>query len=185
MTDTTTALTIVIPPQFHAAINTIRAGNDKAYPRWMPHINLIFPFVPEDQFSTAAASLETALSSIQPFAVRLNTVNYFKQKQQCTYNLQPSPDQMSDFNALFAAVQRALPDVEIKHAQFTPHMTLGQCAAKDVENTVFGMRNWLAENPVEFVLDRVCLIKRYSKEGQFEVLKEVYFGGNGHVSPYA
>ena len=45
---TSTALTFVLPDEVHDKINEIRSVSDKAYPRWMPHINFIFPFVPPD-----------------------------------------------------------------------------------------------------------------------------------------
>lgn len=50
MTDTSTALTLIISPTYHQKINEIRSKHDKAYPRWMPHINFMFPFVPLEQF---------------------------------------------------------------------------------------------------------------------------------------
>ncbi|KAJ3026097.1 UNVERIFIED_CONTAM: hypothetical protein HDU68_006206 [Siphonaria sp. JEL0065] len=176
MTDTTTALTIVMPGEFHPSINQIRSVNDRAYPRWMPHMNIIFPFVPLEEFDQVAPRLEEGLSSFSSFHIELNTVGFFSQKQNATYNLQPSKDQLVQFRKLFKAVTAALPEVSIKHAEFTPHLTMGQCPKQQLDTTLEGMKEWLIDNPVSFTLDRVSLIKRSGKDTPFTVINEVYFG---------
>ncbi len=41
------AVVIIPPEELCAGIQKLRAAHDKAYARWMPHINLMWPFVDE------------------------------------------------------------------------------------------------------------------------------------------
>ena len=69
---------------------------DRAYSRWMPHINLIYPFIEDSSdgrsFSQAAAAVEQALSGLEPFHVRFGVDSFrcFKHgKKSCTLWLKP------------------------------------------------------------------------------------------------
>ena len=48
-----TALIITPPLELIEPIQKIRKSNDKAYERWMPHINLVFPFFDPLNFEEA------------------------------------------------------------------------------------------------------------------------------------
>jgi len=115
------ALAIVIPPQFHEQINVIRSKHDRAYPRWMPHINLIFPFVNSGLFSNIKTILKDI--TLEPFEIQLNVVDFFAQKKELTFHLRPKDD--SKLQELYSKVIELLPDVSLKHNKFHPHMTLG------------------------------------------------------------
>ena len=45
-----TALIMAPPPDVIESIQKIRQEHDKAYERWMPHINLAFPFFDVNEF---------------------------------------------------------------------------------------------------------------------------------------
>ena len=77
--DVTTALTLVIPREFHKQINMIRCEHDRAFPRWMPHINLIFPFVEEEHFDNIEEIVKKVIEDnhIAPFELELNKLEYF------------------------------------------------------------------------------------------------------------
>ena len=50
--------------------------HDPAFKRWMPHVNLTYPFIPDDldggqAFKNAAERAQKALASVQPFQVVL------------------------------------------------------------------------------------------------------------------
>ena len=89
-TTTQTALCIIPPEHVWEQIQSIRSIHDKAYPRWMPHINFIYPFVPEGNFENIKTQLEPVLKREKPFQIQFDqsSLDYFKQRgDECTYHL--------------------------------------------------------------------------------------------------
>jgi hypothetical protein len=68
----TAAVCIAPPYACWAPIQDARCFSDKSFVRWMPHINLLYPFLSDegDAFERAAAAAARALSGLQPFQVR-------------------------------------------------------------------------------------------------------------------
>jgi poly(A) polymerase len=60
------------------SIQAIRSDNDTSFDRWPPHINLLWPFLPQTQFAEAEASITSSprFSAIKPFTIRLSTFSY-------------------------------------------------------------------------------------------------------------
>jgi nucleoside-triphosphatase THEP1 len=52
------------------AIQSIREKHDKHIVRWPPHINILYPFVPVEDFDDTAAKLSRVLADFAPFEVR-------------------------------------------------------------------------------------------------------------------
>ena len=50
---------------------------DKGLYRWPPHINLLYPFVPEEHFAQAADALAPAAAATPPFELTLDTFGVF------------------------------------------------------------------------------------------------------------
>ena len=88
-----TALCVIPPAELCALIERTRAQHDKAYARWPPHINLLFPFVGdivgrgngsgEDSSSTfppdVVAAVRAALLRVEPFDVVLDHHHFLQQ----------------------------------------------------------------------------------------------------------
>ena len=154
----TSAVVICPPTSTWEPIQRIRAVNDKSYTRWMPHINLLYPFLLDDgeegdgNFDRAAAKAREALRDIEPFTVSLRTFGHFAHAKSCTVWLHPSGDgaeDMEDANAASdslppvsdgvmatqAALERAFPFANdlstISPAGFTPHLSVGQYDDKE------------------------------------------------------
>jgi 2'-5' RNA ligase len=126
MSDVTTALTIVIPPgNLYDKVNFIRRKYDRAYPRWMPHINLYFPFVPIESFDDVTTRLRDALTGFGPMELNLSQIAYFKQQSQVTFHLAPEDD--SRLQDLMKVIREALPEIRVKFPSFNPHLTVAQC----------------------------------------------------------
>ncbi len=68
-----TSAVCIIPPTGagYDAIQAIRAKHDAAYERWMPHINLVYPFLPHREIDAAVQPLTDALASLAPFRLAL------------------------------------------------------------------------------------------------------------------
>ncbi|KAK2140156.1 hypothetical protein LSH36_1460g00032 [Paralvinella palmiformis] len=89
---------VIIPPEsVWQQIQDIRHVHDKAYDRWIPHINLVYPFLPDvnagDAFLEASSTIEKALSDIRPFRVRFtaDSSKSFRHSKKSTLWLKPLP----------------------------------------------------------------------------------------------
>ena len=72
------ALAFVIPKKIKKNIQIIRKENDKAYTYWPPHINFLFPFIPERMFNDELITkLKEALKPIKPFKAVFNNIRFF------------------------------------------------------------------------------------------------------------
>lgn len=174
MSDVTTALAILVTSQEEVdKINGIRADHDRAYSRWMPHINFLFPFVPVEEFDEYQKKLQEALSGFGSFDLVLDQVGHFKQRKAATFNLQPSDD--SKLQELFNAVRAAIPEVQPKHPEFHPHLTIGQFKKFQIADKETELAQWLGDG-VKVRIDGVYMINR-SKED-----RDVPFSVNRMIS---
>ncbi|KAK6171538.1 hypothetical protein SNE40_019706 [Patella caerulea] len=83
---------VIIPPKLvWEQIQNIRSQYDKAYQRWMPHINLMYPFMPDTKFSSLVPELEIKLMKIKPFLISFtsDSFGYFEHGQSCGMWLKP------------------------------------------------------------------------------------------------
>ena len=46
----TTAVVLIPPQEIQPPIQVIRQTYDRNYERWMPHITLLYPFAPQQEF---------------------------------------------------------------------------------------------------------------------------------------
>ncbi|CAD7929258.1 unnamed protein product [Amoebophrya sp. A120] len=95
----------LIPPgaqpqlaSFYAKVEAVRRDHDKAYHKWMPHVNLLFPFVKGFEANDATdgmkespllKSLQAACKKLSPFKIRFSRVGKFSQKGSATLHLVP------------------------------------------------------------------------------------------------
>ena len=65
-----TALVVIPPESAWPPIQAIRAEHDRKVGRWMPHITLVYPFLPAGEFERAADGLPASrlLQHLQPAA---------------------------------------------------------------------------------------------------------------------
>lgn len=161
--ETTTALTLVVPNEFHEKINNIRKVYDRAYPRWMPHINFLFPFVPEDQFDVIIKKLTPVFKSFGSFELDLNEIGHFKQGKNITMHIKPKDS--TKLKELFDLIRKTIPEIPSKHDTFNPHITIGQFKFSEVTNKAIEMVEWLKKNPIKFTVDSVCILQRSKVDG--------------------
>lgn len=61
------ALVVMPPPEAWIAIQRVRMVHDKSYYRWPPHLNVLYPFLPDDAtggFRKAAQFASEALAGV-------------------------------------------------------------------------------------------------------------------------
>jgi 2'-5' RNA ligase len=155
-----TAVVLIPPEDLWPPIQAIRKAHDRQVRRWMPHITLLYPFRPREDFDTATILIEKACRSVRPLEVWLAELRHFRHgRRGCTMWLAPEPTR--PLVELQAALQAAFPDCDdvSRHAQgFTPHLSLGQTATRRVGSLLATLgRSW---QTVSFVADGVSLIWR-------------------------
>jgi poly(A) polymerase len=170
------ALVLIPPAEAWPRIQAIRERHDRHQGRWMPHINLLYGFIPEQHFAEAARHLAQALADLPPFDVVLEDVRTFTHRRSCTAWLRPVADPPGALHALQARLQRLFPRCteQSQHSPegFTPHLSIGQFA--DARQARESLPTW---QPLRWRVDRVTLIAR-DEEGPFRPLFEVPLGGS-------
>ena len=153
---------VAIPPRHvWEPIQVIRRQHDRQIHRWMPHINLLYPFVPREAFGTALPQLTAACQRVSAFDVTLSHLRSFTHASgRGTVWLQPAPTDA--FVQLQDTLQAAFPDYDEQSsfsAGFTPHLSVGQVASRGAMQPLLTdlQASW---TPVHFKLDAVALIWR-------------------------
>jgi poly(A) polymerase len=85
----------MIPPRaVWEAVQEVRCVRDKSYLRWMPHVNLLYPFLEDDPsgetFADAAAIAADALKETAPFRCSLSAFAFFQHARSATVWLHPA-----------------------------------------------------------------------------------------------
>ncbi|MCL1468089.1 poly(A) polymerase [Argonema galeatum] len=166
---------VVIPPaEFWPAIQTIRRRFDRSFHRWMPHINLIYGFVPEEYFEAALKALAQTLKQIKPFQITLEGFDTFTHRSSSTAWLRPVADPPEALHQLQSVLQQLFPQCDEQSKKspngFTPHLSVGQFPSS--EEAFSQLPSW---HPVSFPVESVALISRCGDE-PFEVRYLVHLG---------
>ncbi len=179
MTKVYTSAVVIIPPQNKwAPIQEIREIYDRQIDRWMPHITLLYPFRPENEYSILENDFLAQCKSINPFEIHLRQINYFSHgKQRYTLWINPEPvDLIKDLQTKILKIVSDCDDVNTYKKGFRPHLSVGQIQGK--KNLLVTIEN-LQENWVEikFLLNEIIFISREkSKNSIFEIKKRIPLG---------
>jgi poly(A) polymerase len=182
------AAVVLIPPdELWGPIETLRSKYDRSYERWMPHVTLLYPFVPEEHFAEAEALIAEALKDLAPFQVTLAGFSHFEHRGSVTAWLRPEDRPHGALKALQAALQAALPQCDEQGRKsengFTPHLSVGQLprsSPAEIQRTLSAWeRDW---KPLTFEAREVCLISRRG-DVPFEVRRRVQLGGGRRPGP--
>eukprot|EP01090_Pellita_catalonica_P018368 TRINITY_DN5907_c0_g5_i1.p1 TRINITY_DN5907_c0_g5~~TRINITY_DN5907_c0_g5_i1.p1 ORF type:complete len:693 (+),score=99.51 TRINITY_DN5907_c0_g5_i1:262-2079(+) len=178
-----TSAIIVMPPELMwGQIQEIRKRHDKSFRRWMPHINLIYPFMKGSLFNIAEQQLADYFTNhpIQPFNVTFNAFDYFEHSPtNCTLFLNPTLERGSELIELQSSLEKVFPTCNEQSTKsdtgFHAHLTVGQFRGKRATETA---KNKFAQNwsPISFMVDSVYLISRSGME-PFKVIKKIALNG--------
>lgn len=123
-----TALCIVPPRRFWPSVDRLRALYDKAYEKWPPHVNLIYPFVRPDALPVAVEHIQSALSRREDsdtVSVCLNQAGEFQHKHDNTIFLHDDgKDRTFHLKKLRRDILRSLG--QVAQQNFQMHMTVAQ-----------------------------------------------------------
>lgn len=130
-----TAAVVVSPPEeLWGPVQALRARYDRAFERWMPHVNLLYPFVREEEVRGVPERLARALAGVGPFRVTLGPAGSFRHKGSATVWLQPRDEPAGALQRLHAALLAELPECgdTARRGGFTPHLTVAKCSHQEV-----------------------------------------------------
>lgn len=174
---------VVVPPRATwAAIEAIRREHDPAAARWMPHVNLLYGFVPAAALARAGRAIEAIVAELPPFRVTLERFRWFRRHGDATVWLEPRCEPPDALVRLQAALFAGFPQCDEQSGKsprgFTPHLTVGRLREPDVEATV---ARWQAQwVPISFIVDAIALIHR-DERGPFAVHRVVELGGGART----
>jgi len=166
----TSAIVIVPPQNLWDQIQTIRKDYDKAYYRWMPHINMIYPFIPNDKFKEAEPIIREKLQNFAPFKLVFDHFNFFQHGKNCTLFLEPTTTPATVINTLQANIESLFPycneqSTKSEHG-FSAHLTVGSFPTSKVND--YKQQFMKTFKPIEFIVKEIYLISRFG-ENPFEI----------------
>ena len=131
------ALAIIPSPEIWDGFQKIRSVHDKAYKRWPPHINLLYPFLFEEDIAGYIPAIMEELAAIAPFRATFGPDNFgnFCHSKSATIWISPAQkDKIIDIeDALLRAVPQCSDLVELSEDGFVPHLSLAQTNKTSVE----------------------------------------------------
>jgi len=155
------------PPGVQARIDELRRQCDPSFQRWMPHINLVYGFIPAEHFDTAAVDMERVVRHHGPIEVCLSKFEVLEHARSASLVLVPDCDPSGAIVDLQRAVQGLFPAC-VGHGQqgdreYWPHLTVGQFQFAEEA------RRWKSEaastwEPLTFVVDELACIARAENE---------------------
>lgn len=171
----TSAVVIIPPEKMWAPIQEIRRKHDRQINRWMPHINLLYPFRPKDQFNNAKTRASNVCHKIEPFELNFKEFKFFSHRHQ-NYTVWLNPEPSNLIINLQSKLLEIFPDCDDinKHkCGFTPHLSVGQIKGKELLNsTMRKLQNQWKE--LKFELNSIYFISREkNKMSKFIIEKEI------------
>lgn len=157
-----TAVVFIPPEDIWEPIQSIRKVHDRHFARWMPHITLLYPFVPQSEFVNVIPKINKASAKASPFHLTLRCFFHFRHRRSCTIFLVPEPEQ--PIIKLCNVLTNAFPnynDTSQYPGGFHPHLSVGQFKHKTVlQEQKRLQKKW---NPIECDVTHVSLIYRSSE----------------------
>eukprot|EP01084_Bolivina_argentea_P038732 71625_1 len=182
------ALCFIPPQHLWTQIQDIRRHYDPAYVRWMPHMNIFFPFVDHRYFGAIAAFIQKEIIEtlkFKPFDVcfeRFDVFDHIRNRigvqskgdmQIETMFLKPNKDAMDKMCHLFEYLKQFWPNYARQHiGGYTPHCTVGKFTIEDM--SYYKMQFQSRWSKREWKCDAVYLIAREGNK-PFTVRNKISF----------
>src|SRR5262249_55464926 len=140
----------------------IRRRHDRQVRRWMPHLTLVYPFRPREEFGALEGPLAGALRGVAAFELELKEFRSFPHgPRSVTAWLAPEPEE--PVAKLEAALRAVVPDCDDQTGYaggFHPHLSVGQLRGGPVALAMSLAGLQTAWTPLRFTVSEVNLIAR-------------------------
>lgn len=171
-----TAVVLIPPRDVWGPIEIVRRRCDRHQARWMPHVSLLYPFRPREEFPEAERLILHACAGSAPFAVTLGEIKVFEPADRSS-TVWAAPDPAGPIVELQACLQDAFPDCDdvTRHPDgYTPHLCLGQAyGPKQTQERLAEVR--AAWRPVSFQVREISLVAR-TGDSPFSVVRSIRLG---------
>ncbi len=169
----------MIPPtEIWPPIQAIREIHDRQVRRWMPHITLVYPFMPRTEFDGLTESLSAACVEVPPFQIKLGEFRSFDHTGRGS-TVWLSPEPKDDLVRLQTSLWEVVPDCdEVRKypGGFKPHLSVGQAMGRpESQELIAALQDgW---QPLTFGAQEVSLIWRDdAPDDRFRVAKRIGLG---------
>ena len=172
LTDRSALAMLIRNDEYVLKINEVRSIYDKAYPRWVPHINLIYQFVTPDHFAEVSSVLDVMLKDFGSFNIHLDEVGFFNSGKGATIHLKASDS--SKIDQMYKAIRSILPLIRVQREVFAPHLTIAQVPLTQVEEKMVEFRAWLGKG-FTFEVCSIFVLERSLNDNAipFHIAKEI------------
>jgi len=169
---------VLIPPlEVWAPIQDIRRRYDRQFRRWMPHVTLLYPFRPPEQFEEAVQHLTQVSLCMPPFELELATFQHFEHNLG-SFTMWLAPQPPEPLMELQTRLLGAFPDcndVSLHTGGFLPHLSVGQARTRDELMHRLALLQ-AGFRPIRFTAAEIALIHRGpGHQERFEVERLVPF----------
>ncbi|MBP6721296.1 MAG: DUF504 domain-containing protein [Bacteroidia bacterium] len=172
------ALTLLPPASVWHEIQALRRQYDSTFSRWMPHINLLYGFIPQPYFAEAAVVLQNALSGFASFELTLEGFDSFEHADSTTIYLRPDADSIRKLREIQQISRDLFPncDEQNRHGDWNPHLTVAKIPHSRKREAKQLLTEWNSLwTPVSFEVNVLSLIARAGNRA-FEVHETVFLG---------
>ncbi|KAI0459353.1 hypothetical protein F5B21DRAFT_499534 [Xylaria acuta] len=162
-----TAFCIIPPKRFWPLFDRLRSLYDKAYEKWPPHINLVYPFVRVEDLPRASALVASQMSSISEDAtsplhgvkICLSATDVFSHRRDNTIFMYDNDEERtSRLQALRQIILRATGHTSA--TDYRMHMTVGQSQDLDASSHKFLLEKASLLPSVEWTVDKLYILIR-------------------------
>ncbi|KAI1118719.1 hypothetical protein F5Y14DRAFT_177627 [Nemania sp. NC0429] len=187
-----TALCIIPPKRFWPMFNRLRALYDKAYEKWPPHMNLVYPFVRAEDLPEASALVasqmslisENTTSSSEAIDVRLDAADVFPHKHHNTiFVYDKVGERASRVQDLRQAALRAL--AHTSTTNYRMHMTVGQSQDINDASHKFLLEKASLLPAAEWTVDKLYILVRERMEIDGNAFSQMKVWGTIDLSTFS
>ncbi|KAL2820625.1 hypothetical protein BJX63DRAFT_379784 [Aspergillus granulosus] len=167
LTSYETALCLVPPLHLIGDLERLRALYDKAFGRWPPHVNLIYPFVDPEDLPRASEIVQSELtrrSQDKPLKLQLDKADFFAHRRNSTvYRTDSGSSGLRALVDLRREIFTAFEHTPLQES--TLHMTVGQSEADSEASRQFLLEKASFLPAVEWEVGELVILIRDRSQG--------------------